>query len=222
MRTLMLLLLAATVCVAQQKESRFESVFENNTVNVDSVELPPGFHAPIFQNTHDVIWIALTPGALAFKPDQGAAQEVSFHAGDTRLFRSFQARSVANTSGAAVRAVVVELKPRGLISPGCFCSSAVERAVCGCGGAESLPELWAVGIGSLMLSGSTMTPGQGYQRGMRRNDMLLIAVSAANLRDDVADQSFDLKAGDVRWIAAGTHQLRNAGESPAKLVTIEF
>ena len=174
----LLLLFLATNCLAQEsKEARFQPVFENDTVNVDAIEISPGFHAPLFQNTHDVVLIALSGGRLAFVSDGGKVQEVTFRAGDTRLLRSFQARTLENRGDGRARALVVEIKKRGLISPGCFCSSSVERAVCGCASATSLPELWAVGVGSLMLSGATLAPGEGYRHGMRRNDMLLAAIS---------------------------------------------
>ena len=223
----LLMLLFATQCLAQQpREARFQPVFQNEAVNADAIEIPPGFHAPLFQNTHDVVWIALSAGRMAFLSDGGAAQEGSFRPGDTRLLRSFQARTVENRGQGATRAIVIELKKRGLIGPGCFCTSSVERALCGCASSTSLPDLWAAGVGSLMLSGATLAPGEGYRHGMRRNDMLLVAITPARLSDDVAadpaGRSFDLKSGDVRWIPAGMHQLRNAGDQPAKLVTIEF
>ena len=221
-----ILLFYSLLALAQTApEARFQPVFENDTVNVDSIEMPPRSRAPLFQNTHDVVWIALDGARLGFTADSGKAKEVSMRAGDVRLLRSFEVRTVHNLGESPARAVVVQIQKRALTSPGCFCTSAVEKALCGCSGAGALPDLWAVGVGSVMFSGATMSPGQGYRHGMRRNDMLLVAISAAQLQDAAAEtgvQSIVLKAGEVRWIPAGTHQLLNTGEAPAKLVTIEF
>lgn len=227
MRSYLLLLgavLLASACWAQSnKEARYQELLDNAVIHVDSIELPPGFHAPVFQNTHDVIWIAIDGAALAFRPPEGEAREISFRAGDVRLLRSFQVREVENRGSTLARSVVVQLKSHGVLNPGCYCSGSVEKAVCGCGGAPALPEVWAVVIGGVTLSEATFQPGEGYRHGTRRDDSLLVAVSPAVVQDmvDGADP-FAMKAAEVKWLPGGTHQLRNAGDAPARLVTIEF
>ncbi|HEU5451088.1 MAG TPA: hypothetical protein VFU76_03835 [Terriglobales bacterium] len=216
--------LLASACLAQSaKEARYQELLDNNIIHVDSIEIPPGFHAPVFQNTHDVIWIAVDGAALTFRPPEGEPLEISFHAGDVRLLRSFAVRQVVNRGSTPARSVIVQLKARGVLSPGCYCSGSVEKAVCGCGGAPALPDVWAVVVGNITLSEATFQPGEGYRHGTRRDDSLLVAVSPAVVQDSMAGADpFTMKAADVKWLPAGIHQLRNAGDAPAKLVTIEF
>ena len=205
------------------REARFQELLDNDVIHVDLLELPPGFHAPVFQNTHDVIWIAVDGAALTFLPPEGQPHEISFHAGDVRLLRSFQVREVENRGSTPARTVVVQLKSHGVLNPGCYCSGPVEKAVCGCGGATTLPEVWAVVVGGVTLSEATFEAGEGYRHGTRRDDSLLVAISPAVIQDTLTDADpVALKPGEVKWLPAGTHQLRNAGDSPARLVTLEF
>lgn len=218
-----LLTVSQAMLAQSSKEARYQELLDNNVIHVDSIELPPGFHAPVFQNTHDVIWIAIDGAALTFLPPDGEAREISFHAGDVRLLRSFHVRAVENRGSTPARSVIVQLKSHGVLNPGCYCSGAVEKAVCGCGGAPALPDVWAVVVGNITLSEATFQPGEGYRHGTRRDDSLLVAISPAVVQDTIAGaDSFTMKPAEVKWLPAGIHQLRNAGDSPARLVTIEF
>lgn len=218
------MLLLSCACLAQNaKEARFQPLLDNDTIHVDQLLLPPGYHAPVFQNTHDVIWIAIDGARLTFFPPEGEARELIFRAGDVRIFRSFQAREVENQGAEPVRSVVVQLKPHGMLAPGCFCSGNVEKAVCGCGDGSPLPDVWAVVVGNVTLSEATFQPGEGYRHGTRRDDSLLVAITPATIQDNVSGgNAVALKPGEVQWLPAGTHQLHNAGGAPARLVTLEF
>src|SRR5512146_550439 len=149
---LMVMVMFAALCPAQQQGiARFQEVLDNGTIHVDQLLLQPSFRAGLLQNTHDVIWIAIDGAVLTFVPPDGPAWEMTFRPGDVRIFRSVQARQVQNRGANEARAVVVQLKSRGMLKLGCFCSSSVEKAVCGCGGAAPLPDLWAVVVGQVTL-----------------------------------------------------------------------
>lgn len=218
------LLLAGLMCAQSDKRARYQQMLENDYVRVFNLELGPGYHAPAFQNLHDVIWVALDDNSLTLVPVDGERSRVQFKPGDARLFRSYKVREFFNDSGAPFRGVVVELKQRGLTSEGCGCLGDIERAVCGCGQAEHMPPLWAVGIGSITLAGSTLAPGQSFTSASHRNDSLLIAITPLQIEDTHGDDPVDvrLQPGEVQWLKEGNHQFKNMGSGTARFVTIEF
>ena len=208
-------------------EVRFEPRFENEHASVTTLDLPPGSFARAFQNTtHDILWIALSDGDASFVRGTHDKMPAMFRAGDTRLFHSYEIASVANAGASPLRSAVVQLKQHGLTSGGCGCSGESERAVCGCPGAAHLPLLWALAAGQITLAGTRLDPGQAFARAIRREDMLLVAITAADLRDEAADNpdaaTLHLASGDAAWIKAGRHQFRNTGGAAARFVTIEF
>lgn len=228
-RACFLLFAVAAVAYAQRSSTRFEPLIENRQVSVFSLELPPHRQASVFQNTHDIVWIALNPGRVLVSDHDGNKLPIALRPGDARFFPSFRTTSIFNDGGEMFRGVLVEIKPRGLTSS-CDCYGAAERAVCGCPRAAPLPALWAVGIGSLVLGGTTLAPGESFHRTTERGDMLLVAISPVTLSDEAAYGSSEgpssatiaLRAGEVRWLERGLHRLRNTGSAPARYVTLEF
>jgi hypothetical protein len=216
------LLLSAIALVAQlPNEARFTPVFENSQVAVYSLELPARHRASAFQGTHDVIWLALNDATVSFAGrDRSSAAELK--TGDVRFFPEFQLASVSNTGGVAAKGVLIEIKARGDM-PACGCSAAVERSVCGCGGGH-LPALWALGFGKITLGGTTLRAGQSFLGSSYRDDMLLVAVTDLDLKDDAASQAAEIRlaAGEAKWIPAGAHQFRNVASEGARFVTVEF
>ncbi len=226
-RRVILLFAVAVVWVAaagqMASESRYRLILENETVRVYRLELPPGFRAPSFQNAHDVVWVALNDARVRFVMRDKDPVTIDFRAGDARFFRSFATERVVNEAAAAFRAVVVELKARGLGSLACGCGSGAERALCGCAGSPPLPELWAVGLGRLTVAGSTLAAGEGFLGAGTRDDSLLIAITPLELRDQGRQpRILQLQPGAVVWLAAGEHRWRNFGAASARFITVEF
>jgi hypothetical protein len=218
------LLLGAIALAAQlPNEARFTPVFENSQVAVYSLELPARNRATAFQGTHDVIWLALNDATVSFAGrDRSSAADLK--TGDVRFFPEFQLASLANGGAIAAKGVLIEIKARGEM-PACGCVAAVERSVCGCGGGGGhLPALWALGFGKITLGGTTLRAGQSFLGSSYRDDMLLVAVTDLDLKDDVAPQApgIRLSAGEARWIPAGPHQFRNVASEGARFVTVEF
>lgn len=221
-------LILAITPAAPAQSPRFEPVLENRRVSVFSLDLPPGRRAAVFQNTHDIFWIALSPGRVTMSDRDGNKTPVTFRPGDTRFFPSFRTSSMTNDAAEPFHAVLVEIKPRGLASS-CGCDGAAERAVCGCPRAAPLPAMWAVGIGSVVIGGTTLASRQSFEAAGERGDTLLVALSPLTLADDARDTSsnaaratINLRPGEARWLPAGLHKLRNTSATPARYVTLEF
>jgi hypothetical protein len=207
---------------AQVPPTRFDPRFENQFVSVFSLDLLPGRRAAVFQNTHDIVWIALSPARVIISGRDGAATPIAFRSGDARFFPSFRTASITNDGAETFRGVLIQIKPRGLASS-CDCDSQAERAVCGCARSARLPEMWAVGIGSLVLGGTTLAPGQSFQRAGNRADTLLVALSTLALADDASSgAAIHLRSGEVRWLDRGVHKFRNTASTPARYITLEF
>lgn len=217
------LLIFAVSVTARAQSLRFEPVLENRQVSVFSLDLPPGRRAAVFQNTHDIFWIALTPGRVTMSNRDGIQTPVNFRIGDARFFPSFLTSFITNDAAEPFRAVLVEIKRRGLTSS-CDCDGAAQAAVCGCPRAEPLPPMWAVGIGSVVVGGTTLGPRQSFASAGNRADTLLVAVSSLNLADDASEDAaaLNLQPGGTRWLPAGPHKLRNMGAAAARYVTVEF
>lgn len=206
---------------AQAPPTRFDPLFENDMVSVYSLELPPGRRASVFENTHDIIWIALSPGRLVISGRDGANTPIALQSGDARFYPSFRTAAIANHGAQTFRGVLIQIKPRGLAAS-CDCDSDAQQSVCGCARAAPLPEMWAVGIGSLVVGGTSLAPGQAFQRPGRRGDTLLVAVSNLVLADDAASATINLRSGEVRWLTRGLHKLRNTSSAPVRYITVEF
>lgn len=218
-----LLLLGAVVLPAQTAtEARFASVLDNPQVAVYSLELPARARAAAFQGTHDVIWLALNDATVIFG-GHDRSDTVDLKTGDVRFFPEFRLASVSNGAGASARGVLIEIKPRGDMTA-CGCSGAVERSVCGCAGSGHLPALWALGFGKITLGGTTLRAGEAFLGPSYRDDMLLVAVSDLDLKDDAAPQPAEIRlaAGEARWLPAAAHQFRNVASAGARFVTVEF
>jgi hypothetical protein len=217
------LLLGALALSAQTpNEGRFTLVLENSQVAVYSLELPARNRVAAFQGTHDVVWLALNDANVSFA-GRDRSTAVDLKTGDARFFPEFQLASVSNGGGVTAKGVLIEIKARGEM-PACGCSAAIERSVCGCAGGAHLPALWALGFGKITLGGTTLRAGQAFLGSSYRDDMLLVAVTDLDLKDDAAPQATEIRlaAGEARWLPAAAHQFRNLAGEGARFVTVEF
>jgi hypothetical protein len=202
----------------------FETQFENDLVIVRSAVLKAGQTLPNVESAHDTFWIALNQGSLSFIAGNNRHTDIEFEAGDTRFFPSFDVSSVSNLGQSPVKIVLIALKPRALVGNACDCAGATAKFVCGCKGAQHLEYLWAVGLGNVTLAGTTLAAGESFRSAPERDDMLLVAVTGAQLQDDAAEaeQPIALQPGEATWIKSGRHQFRNVGAASARFVTVEF
>jgi hypothetical protein len=227
--SLLLYLLAPIAAPAQTPAgSHYHQILENHYVRVFKVELPPHSQAPIYQNTHDLVWVALSDSTLTIVQSEEGRKELRLRAGDTRFFGRYEVKSVSNAAAEPFHGVLVEIRVRGLASGGCGCTGNAEKAICGCGRTMHLPDFWAVVVGRITLGGTKLSPGESTQGTEARGDTLLVSVAPLQLHDDAnpneegADSRLSLAAGEVRWVKEGRHQFTNIGTSVARFVTIEF
>jgi hypothetical protein len=219
------LVLSLSVALAQSaSDARYTTLLDNAQVSVYRLDLAAGQRAPVFQNTHDIFWVALESGALVFVRKDDSTIRMQLRAGDTRFFPSFASKQVRNDGDAPFRGVLVEIKARGLISQPCDCLGNVEKALCGCSAAPGLPKLWAAALGRVTVGGTTLEPGEGFYSSTQRGDTVLIALTPLQLSDEAtaADPTISLKPAEVAWIARGRHKWKNTAASPARYITIEF
>ncbi len=224
-RCFLALAFALSALAQTAPEARYRQLFENDRVRVYTLELAPGQNAPIYQNVHDVVLVALQDAAITLVHPEGDTAERRFTTGDTRFLPRFRGRLLRNNGSAPFRAVLVEILSRGLNHAACGCGTRIEKSVCGCENGSSLPDLWALSLGDLTMAGSSLDPGHGFRAARPRDDMLLVAVTSFQLRDDAGRENprpIALAAGEVSWFKPGRHQFRNVGTTPARFVTLEF
>jgi hypothetical protein len=214
------------LAISQQnsRAAAFESKLENDVVSVYDVNLPAHASAPNFQSAHDTFWIALNDGVVGFVGSKDSKKEVKFATGDTRYLASFEAKSLVNDGADTFRGVLVALKPRGLTGNNCQCGAGNASFVCGCSGSQHLDPLWALALGNVTLAGTTLSVGEAFRAALRRDDMLLVAVTDVQLEDEADENSnaILLRSGQAAWIRSGRHQFKNVGGAAARFVTIEF
>lgn len=215
----------AIAAFGQTAAVRYQPLLDNASINVSGLELPPGRQALLYQNTHEVFWIALEGGSATFVAGDGTKTKLELASGDVRFFRRYQVKSVWNEGAASLRAVVVEIKTRGLLADACYCTDRIESAICGCGASTHLPEMWASGMGQIMAGGTALAAGQSYERAAQRGATLLVALTPVQLLDEAAAGQaarIALNSGQVAWIEAGWHKFKNAGTASTRFVTFEF
>ncbi|HXZ78969.1 MAG TPA: hypothetical protein VEG30_03505 [Terriglobales bacterium] len=216
---------AQTTAELPYQVARYEPVLENNYVDVYRLRLAPHFRTPLFQNVHDVVWVALEDSTPRFVMSSGQKVRQELTAGDARFFHSFSVRSVVNDSSLTVEAVVITLKPRGGATSRCECGGDAESALCGCANAKPMPPLWAVSMGRITLAGTTLDPQQSFQRASVRNDTLIVAITPLELVDVATPgeaRRIAVPAGGVTWLEAGRHRLKNSGGREERFLSIEF
>jgi mannose-6-phosphate isomerase-like protein (cupin superfamily) len=218
------MLLPCLVLSQTAPEARYTPLLDNAQVSVYRLDLTAGQRAPVFQNTHDIFWVALESGTLVFVRKDESTVSMQLRAGDTRFFPSFASKQVRNEGDAPFRGVIVEIKARGLISQPCDCLGDAEKALCGCSPAPALPKLWAAGLGRVTAGGTTLEPGEGFYSSTERGDTVLIALTPLHLSDQAtgADPTISLQPGEVAWIPRGRYKWKNTAASPARYITIEF
>lgn len=212
---------ATPAAAAIPPDGRFHSLVENRRLHAFALNLGPHTKSPIFQNAHDVIWIAVESGQWIFFHD-GLPQPVQMRAGEARFLERHQVQTAQNSDDEPRLAVVVELEQPVLGLAGCPCTAEMESSVCGCGAGAHLPGLWAANLGNVTLAGTTLQSGESFARATPRGDSLLVAITPLSLEDQTDNTAIDLAPGQALWLPAGVHRFKNLGNSPARFVTLEL
>jgi quercetin dioxygenase-like cupin family protein len=174
-------------------------ILDDRMVTVTALELPRSSEYKLESaRPHGSVWIALTGGTLAYGAD---STHRPIQAGDAAFLPAGRTVSLLSTAEKPMRLVVVTLKQRSQQD--------------------------------LTVQLTTLKPGGELQDASDRNETLLVPISAVRLRDirNLGDESewkpsapdvVGLTSGQVRWIRAGVHHIKNLASSPSVFVTVEW
>jgi hypothetical protein len=88
----------------------YRLIFQNGYVEVFDLELQSDRQAPIHDNSHNLVWIALSAAMVEVQARNADPRQFQLDAGDVRLFGSHQIRSLVNKTHSVIHAVVVDLR----------------------------------------------------------------------------------------------------------------
>ncbi|GEM_PF-485509 len=202
-------------------EPHHHLTFENKSVRVFNVEVPPGTETLVHWHRHDYIAITLGAAEVANTVKDKPAVNVKFTDGDTRFVAATFAHFVKDVGAQPFRNVTIELMEDEALRKATS-HWAEERGV------EILPngtqEILFVKDG-VRATEFELQPG-GVVPVHRVGPHLLVAVSDADLRADVVGQgatAAHFHSGESKWYAGNASQsLTNAGKLTAKFITLEF
>ena len=195
---------------------------ENERVRVFQVEVAPRAATLLHRHGHDYLFVTLGDAHIANEVQGKAPVEVGLADGETRFTPGDFAHIARNLADRPFRNVTIELMQ----------DEKLRQAPSPWPEAEADREFPGVRIKVLFVrdgarvSQVELQPGATVPSHHHDGPHLVVAVSDLELRSDVEGQSpmtGTLKSGDVRWVPGGfTHTLTNTGNSPARLVTVEF
>jgi quercetin dioxygenase-like cupin family protein len=233
MKRRILLCLLTTLLTAQTaqeveitNEPHHHLTFENKSVRVFNVEVPPNDVTGMHWHRHDYIAVALGASEIANTVKDKPAATVKFTDGDTRFAAATFVHAVRDTGTGPFRNVTVEILEDAALRTA---TSPWDPAKNEDRGLETFPggtqQILFV-KDAIRASELELQPGAAVPAYDHKGPHLLIAVSDLNLHTAIKGQApgpFRLKSGEVRWLPAGSaHTLANTGDKPAKFVTLEF
>jgi quercetin dioxygenase-like cupin family protein len=232
MKRLILLLALAPLLHAQTPEVEITAephhhlTFENKSVRVFNVEVPPNEATLLHWHRHDYIAVTLAPAEITNTVKDKPSATVKFTAGDTRFAPATFAHVVRTTSPQPFRNVTVELLEDAALrtSTAKWDASKNEDRSLDILPAGTIQILFVKD--NVRVSETELQPGAVIPLHHHAGPHLLIAVSDLDLRSDEkgkAPESTHLKAGESKWIEGGySHTVTNTAKTPAKYVTLEF
>jgi hypothetical protein len=228
MKRLMLLCLFATLLHAQTPEVEITAephhhlTFENKSVRVFNVEVPPNDATLLHWHRHDYIAVTLGPAEISNAVKDKPAIPVKFADGDTRFAPAPFAHVVRTTSPQPFRNVTVELLEDATLRPST--SSWDDSRALDILHGGTIQILFVKD--NVRVSETELQPGAVIPLHHHAGPHLLIALTDLDLRSDEKgkpSESSHFKSGDSKWIEGGnTHTVTNVAKTPAKYVTLEF
>ena len=235
MKRLLLLLALTPLLHAQEVEITAEPhhhfTFENKSVRVFNVEVPPNDATLLHWHRHDYIAVTLGTAEISNTVKDKPPVTVKFTDGDTRFSPATFAHIVRTTSPQAFRNVTVELLEDATLRTSTAKWDASKNDD------RSLDILHGGTIQILFVKDAVraseveLQPGAVIPEHHHAGPHLLIAVTDLDLKSEdlrrgekgKAPESVHLKSGDSKWVEAGaTHTVTNTAKTPAKYVTLEF
>jgi quercetin dioxygenase-like cupin family protein len=209
--------------VESTAEPHHHLALENAYVRVFKVEIPAGESTTPHWHRHDFLLVSLGAAQISNQVEGKAAATIAIEDGQTVFVAGPIAHAVRDLGSTPFRNVTVE-----------FLQDQKARS--------SPPPAWDEERGLNVLEGGTqdilfvkdgvrvsetdLQPGGMIPKHHHAGPHLVIAVTDLNLQSDVVGKGVsrvELKAGDIKWVAGGfTHTVMNAGQQPAKFISLEF
>jgi quercetin dioxygenase-like cupin family protein len=232
---------AAAPEVEVAAEPHHHLTFENKSVRVYNVELPPHGETLMHWHRHDYIYVTLGPTEIVNAVKDKPPVTVKLQDGETRFSAASFAHIARNVTDQPFRNVTIEILEDAALRDSASKGNVKwdeDRALKILeGGTEQILFVKdGIRVTEFELQPGGVVPGRHYA-----GPHLLVAVSDLNLGQDVSaahvhnnvkrkDGSSPasglkliMKSGDSKWLAAGvSHAITNTGTQPAKFVTLEF
>jgi oxalate decarboxylase/phosphoglucose isomerase-like protein (cupin superfamily) len=230
MKPFAIFLLIATVLSAQAPapeveitaEPHHHLAFENASVRVFKVDLPPHADTLMHWHRHDYIYVTLGTSEVVNAVQGKQPVTVKLQDGETHFVPALYAHSARNLSDQPFRNLIIEILQDAKL--------------------RQSPAKWDEERGLDILQGGTaqilfvkdgiratefeLQPGGVVPTHHHAGPHLLVAVSDLEIRSDVKGQGpmpGHFKSGDSKWLPGGySHTITNVGPHPAKFVTLEF
>ena len=205
--------------VPVEQEQHHHLVMHNDYVRVYRAELAPGANMKLHRHDQDYVAVYLTDAELSeFVPGK-PVQLVRHQSGQVRFSQAPLTHSVSNTSNEVFRVVLVELA-----SPPAGKTGSQPPAE----GEHSL-DLGHGHIEDVLLNNSRVqatelqiAPGMGSDEDAGAHPQLLVWMDDGEVVSGAGGEPLRGKRGDVSWLNANADNLRNIGDHPAHLITLEF
>jgi hypothetical protein len=211
-------------------EPHHHLTFENKSVRVFNVEVPPQGETLMHWHRHDYIAVTLGASEISNTVKDKPPVTVKFTDGDARFAAATFAHVVRDSGPGPFRNVTVEILEdailRNAASPWV---SAKDPAKNEDRGLETFPggtqQILFV-KDAIRASEFELQPGAVVPMYHHKGPHLLVAVSDLDIRSDVEGMGpmpGHFKSGDTKWLPGNySHTLTNTGKQPAKFVTLEF
>jgi oxalate decarboxylase/phosphoglucose isomerase-like protein (cupin superfamily) len=210
-------------------EPHHHLTFENKSVRVFNVDVPPHADTLMHWHRHDYIYVTLGDSQVVNAVKDKPPATVKLQDGETRFSPAPFAHIARNLSDQPFRNVTIEiLEDATLRSSTPHWDEDRALDILQGGTKQILFVKDAIRVSEFELQPGAVVPMQ-HQAG----PYLLVAVTDLNLRDDnVRDNektlvpgafTLDLGSGGQTWLPSKSlHSITNVGKNPAKFVTLEF
>jgi quercetin dioxygenase-like cupin family protein len=217
---------AATPEIEITAEPDHHLTFENKSVRVFNVEVPPHADTLMHWHRHDYIFVTLGATEVVNAVKDKPPVTLKLQDGETRFSPAPFAHTARNLTDRPFRNVTIEILEDATLRNA---TSPWDPAKNEDRGLETFPggtkQILFV-KDAIRVSEVELQPGATIPKHHHTGPHLLVAVSDLDLRSDVEGQGpmpGHFKSGDSKWLPGGySHTLTNSGKQPAKFVTLEF
>jgi quercetin dioxygenase-like cupin family protein len=232
MKYSLLLVLAATLLSAQASapevevaaEPHHKLVFENKSVRVFYVEIPPNDATQMHWHRHDFVSVNLSSFEISNTVKDKPPVIVKASAGDTHFNSAPFAHTVRPVGDQPIRNVAIEILEDATLrnAPSKWDTGKIDTRKVLPG---STRQVLFVKDG-IRVSETEFQPGAGSPLHHHASPHMIVTITDFDLRSDEegkAPTTTHYKSGAAQWIDGGfSHTLTNTGTTPAKYVTLEF